>query len=1354
MKKMKTKNKCLVTSLAIVAMLMMSLGVKAQNVSIDLVHGSMLNAVTPGDDTGWANGFSTMWRHEQLSLSMMGADRDELTDAGEIGYPSAVFGNRNGNITIVGGRRPSYIVVSLPKGYRITGYELVLANDMIGANLGGNFSSLNTNQEAGSSNGYGTMRFYEVKPWETDKTNSGTHNRLSDEDRDGYNSTRVKFINPGTNWQATNVQEGQIGTAATDILATAEDANHNINIKTNDTNGTEYTISRTARNLGTEENPVYDMDNHLYFRLVKDYCFYGLTIKSFMIYFSAEGTFKADVVPDAVGQATSVVRSPFLTSKIDIGEMGYHDKDGVEYYSFDYDNVKDLVAYNYLYQEDAVENGKPADVATDKHIYPVKVDNKLLYALGNGTYYIEPPVDILNSKGNTSPIGYRIVGALFNYLWGTATPGQTIPTDSHFYITYTSGGTTYYLNDQGLFNTNKTTEWELDNNGNIKVKGGTVYLGCTGNRDDRELTASATAQNRLSIDNNGLYYRRGNGTYLYLHGTTSATTTPRLQNNTNDLAGWTEENDSYTTPSFTPGAYTLKVWERDGSAVRKTITVNSAADADVYDMGLCNNDAIKFQIEGLDDGKQALVSVTLLLQALDPYIDKMDIVCHDDRDVLQLTQSFTADNFSVAGDKFIFYVPEDYANEMLNFTFSALYSKYGDETYYDRSGHGAGRYSFVRSPYFITVDGDGDGGLYNNTAYDPDHTYVDKVYTVDAGKYRFKFNNAEDLAHSTTPGTLEEYPFSVSIYKNTENPGDPTASPAIAASTDLGTFIKCKLQANLEDQKSGTYYVFTADETRWNIAPTYNWQHRYYAFYRMEIELRAKTFTPDFTWEKVYTSTLYDDNGTDKEDSMWKLTLDVSDTDNNNQHVDGYLTYQEIIDHIKGREADTEHGITAIASTLDPNNVDAPASMKQILSVDGTPLYAMLNSSKNSQVKTLTDLKRELAPNAIVFLPENTTSTLDNVAYQTASGTFRAGKDILLTDKQPFYTPYDIKIDAANYATYTRELTHEGYDPDVNATIMLPFTLSLNNGVHTNTDGSCSFTVNQMLSGTDMQLVSGSSVDYGTGFFTKVTGSTTEANKPYMIHVESVNPPTTTSGTSGEGSGTEGEGEGTSGESGSGTSGESGSQSTTISFIAKQQGALIVATPKTAATTPTHESELSHETEPYCTGLLHKGEEASANFGSDTYYFTCYGSFSGSKYDRAVSENVFYFGKNRYVNLHTLWPANKQYMFNYPFRAAYIYTTTAPSPSKEMKWFDISFDEYQGNYGIATGVTDVENVVDLMVRPGTGCMTITAAREQDVNIYTANGIRKERMSLQDGETRIVNMPAGIYIVNNVKVIVK
>lgn len=56
MKKMKTKNKCLVTSLAIIAMLMMSLGVKAQDVLIDPESGNVVSTVTNREETGFALG--------------------------------------------------------------------------------------------------------------------------------------------------------------------------------------------------------------------------------------------------------------------------------------------------------------------------------------------------------------------------------------------------------------------------------------------------------------------------------------------------------------------------------------------------------------------------------------------------------------------------------------------------------------------------------------------------------------------------------------------------------------------------------------------------------------------------------------------------------------------------------------------------------------------------------------------------------------------------------------------------------------------------------------------------------------------------------------------------------------------------------------------------------------------------------------------------------------------------------------------------------------------------------------------------------------------------------------------------
>ena len=1154
----------------------------AQNVTIDLVHGSLLAAVTDENESGFAQGYRALWRHEQLALSMTGTDRDGLTTSGEVLEPSAVFGQRNGKITIVGGRRPSYIVVSLPKGYRITGYTLVLANDLVGANVGtGNFASINDNDEPLNNGQTATMRFYETKAWPDNQTNSGHASRTGC-DNSGYNANQVRYIETGTDWQ-----NGQIGQIQSDILATAANGD-DIDINPSDS-GKKYTISRTSQSPD-------DMGNQIYFRLVKNYCFYGLTIESFEIRFTAEGTFTANVKPtEASDVAVSMDASPFKTNKIDIGEMKNHTQPGSNNQAFSYtwEEVKDLDAFNYIYQDDALKTdaslgGKvPADEATTKNI--TKVDNgggNLYYGLKNDIYFVEPPIEIENSAHNMVPIGYRIVGGAINYALGSED---------------------YFIQ---------------------------------------------------------LYDRTG-----------------------------------------------AKITTADG-----LIEVNSSNATGSIDLGILNNDAIKFEILGSQTdgsfsstGGKALITVDLYLQALNPYIDKMDIVCHDDRDVLQLTQTFTADNFSVAGDRFIFYVPADYGNEWLNFTFSGLYSKYGDETYYDRSGTGAARYSFVRSPYFITVDGDGDGGLYNNTAYSADHTYTDKVYTVDAGKYRFKFNNAEDLAAAgnNATGTFTEYPFSVSKYLTTPNPGDKTATPAIEPSSDLGTFIECKLHA--QEAKSGTYYVFTADETRWNIAPTDGWQHRYYAFYRMEIELRAKTFSPKLTWKKIYDKTFYNDGEGDKEDSMWGLELDVAEE--NGQKVTGYLTYQEIIDNIIGRDetiwaADDPHlpspdaigtvKYAKIDSSLDDTNTDAPASMKQLLYIDGTPLYAMLNSSQYSVYKKLEDLKAELNPNALVFLPENTTSTLNNVAYETTSTSstkeLQAGGNIVLTDKIPFYTPYDIQVDAANYAMYTRKLTKSTYATDVQyATVFMPFNIKLTNGQHTDADyGKMEFMQMNTNSATSDKYF-----NYGpAAFFTKTTASNVEANTPYALKIVDKG-------------------------------------NSTNSFTLRQSGAYIVKTPKTDVL--------------YSDEVITSTGNLTDKYGdTNAYSFTHVGTFSGGKI--AKEQKLFYFASNGFyssVELKDIYTT----VDIYPFRSVY---QTSGSGSAKVGFLMLAEGE---NPDMATGITDVDKVFT-GITTGKGFISITTDADTAYRIRTVSGQNIDALNLKAGESRTVYVPAGIYLVNGLKVLVK
>ena len=87
-----------------------------------------------------------------------------------------------------------------------------------------------------------------------------------------------------------------------------------------------------------------------------------------------------------------------------------------------------------------------------------------------------------------------------------------------------------------------------------------------------------------------------------------------------------------------------------------------------------------------------------------------------------------------------------------------------------------------------------------------------------------------------------------------------------------------------------------------------------------------------------------------------------------------------------------------------------------------------------------------------------------------------------------------------------------------------------------------------------------------------------------------------------------------------------------------------------------------------------------------------------------------------------------------------------------MKWFDISFDE--PNYGgIATVVENIAKA-DLMVKVGKGVVTLSATRSQDVNINTLSGMNMKRVALEAGNTQNIALPAGIYLINNVKVIVK
>ncbi len=301
-------------------------GLKAygQNVTISPSSGHLIAALTYENEVGFQNGWSALWRHNQLPLSLHVSDKPDLTASGVLKDPAGnIRLDTDRNLYVLMGGKPvtTHMSFSLPKGFRFTGYRMVLLNDMNGQNYGGFYlEAIN-------------KRMYE--------TNSS--------------------FNLSSALASTAVMSG-----------------------TNDSK--EYIIERTSK---TET----DMGNNLYFYFWrKQDAFYGATIRSIELYFTAENEFQAEGVPGApdeiISNGVNMVGSEFTTGKLDLGVVKPNTKSGVTYYSYDYQNVIDLTAKNWLYQADAVTDGKLPETASSGNIQVLRNDGQLYYALGNGTYYI------------------------------------------------------------------------------------------------------------------------------------------------------------------------------------------------------------------------------------------------------------------------------------------------------------------------------------------------------------------------------------------------------------------------------------------------------------------------------------------------------------------------------------------------------------------------------------------------------------------------------------------------------------------------------------------------------------------------------------------------------------------------------------------------------------------------------------------------------------------------------------------------------------------------------------------------------------------------------------------------------
>ena len=108
-----------------------------QNVTVSEKTGSMICSQTSyGEqitETGFAAGGFATWKHFQLPLTMTTADFTDLTQNGQlVTHANNLYNAGIGNgIQLLGGqRKDGYMTLALPKGFRFTGYKIIVQNNI------------------------------------------------------------------------------------------------------------------------------------------------------------------------------------------------------------------------------------------------------------------------------------------------------------------------------------------------------------------------------------------------------------------------------------------------------------------------------------------------------------------------------------------------------------------------------------------------------------------------------------------------------------------------------------------------------------------------------------------------------------------------------------------------------------------------------------------------------------------------------------------------------------------------------------------------------------------------------------------------------------------------------------------------------------------------------------------------------------------------------------------------------------------------------------------------------------------------------------------------------------------------
>lgn len=477
-------------------------------------------------------------------------------------------------------------------------------------------------------------------------------------------------------------------------------------------------------------------------------------------------------------------------------------------------------------------------------------------------------------------------------------------------------------------------------------------------------------------------------------------------------------------------------------------------------------------------------------------------------------------------------------------------------------------------------------------------------------------------------------------------------------------------------------YIVVCDETRYNIAPTTTPRHAIYAYYSTDLKLTTVDYKPEITYTKVYDDAVIP-TGPDKNYYVGATLRLRDEAGSLLPEGTGYAFTKQIIDQIN--------------ADIAAHKTNAPVDANHILYFDASKVNSLLFSSNNEAWGQLEDLKRDLGMNALIFLPTGVTDNHDNVASKSLSGDdFIAENNIVLEDQWPFFSPYDIRINAANEVSYKRFVANNN-DTKQWVSIVLPFTVAVNTeGQYINEDDKCDFTFFKM------NTTNAFSKPNPSGIFTDIdahfspcTGVlTTQPNDAYIVRIDRA---------------------------------EMTEKDAKLMFILRQRGSTIVKTPM-SRTIP--------------------GAASSGTVNGQNMVLTPQATFSGAEVDK--TKGIFYFNKDKFVSSLALDMSNTVKVL--PFRSYYDCTGMSTG-KRNIRYINISLEPNNTT-------TDIQEVTSKATNAGfvfssqAGQLTVKATKDLRVNVRNVSGQTIDVKALKAGESHSVKLPSGIYVVNGTKVMVR